>query len=154
MNNEVLYTWSFPSKKDRSNKWYIIALSIVIWLVVWWFFTKQYWMSFVILMIAGLYYFIENNSDDEVFVEITSLWIKIWNSFYDFSSIESYFFIYNGENAEIIRLNLNKKWIRILDLIVNNNITIDLKNILPDYLKEWEKQDITLQEKFIRLLKL
>jgi len=154
MDNEGLYTWSFPSKKNRSGTWYIIALSIVIWLVVWWFFTKQYWMSFIILMIAGLYYFIENNSDDEVFVEITSLWIKIWNSFYDFSSIESYFFIYNGENAEIMRLNLNKKWIRVLDLIVNNDITIDLKNILPDYLKEWEKQDLTLQEKFIRLLKL
>lgn len=152
--NDSIYSWNFSSKKERSNMWYIIALSLVIWLVIWWFLTKQYWMSFVILILVGIIYFIENNSDDIISVEIWNLWIKIWPSFYDYSKIDSYNFIYEWEFSKIIRLFLNKKWIKIIDLEVDNKITLDLKNILPSFIKEWEKQELSLTEKFIKLINL
>ena len=134
--------------------WYIIALSIVIWLSIWWFLTKQYWMSFIVLLIAWLSYFIENNSEDEIWVEITNLGMKIWESFYDYSKIDSYTFIYSWENAIFLRLNLNKKWIRNINLIVDNNITWELKPILSGYLEENPKWELSFSEKLIFLLKL
>jgi len=152
--NDIIYSWSFSSKKERSNMWYIIALSLVIWLVIWWFLTRQYWMSFVILILVWIIYFVENNSEDIVNVEIWNLWIKIWPNFYDYSKIDSYNFIYEWEFSKIIRLFLNKKWIKIIDLEVDNKITLDLKNILPSFIKEWEKQELSLTEKFIKLINL
>lgn len=99
-------------------------------------------------------YFIENNSEDIVEVFVWELWIKIWESFYDYSKIDSYYFLYEWSFSKIIRFNLNKKWIRVIDLNVDNNITLDLKNILPKFLKESEKQEFSFSEKIIKLLNL
>jgi hypothetical protein len=154
MAQEIIYNWKFEDKKNRWSMWYIIALSIVIWLSIWWFLTKQYWMSFIVLLIAWLSYFIENNSEDEIIVDVTNLGIKIWESFYDYSKIDSFSFIYNQQNAVYLRLNLNKKWIRNINLIVDNNITWELKPILNEYLEENPKWELSFSEKLIFLLKL
>jgi len=152
--SETIYTWTFSSKKYRWNSWYMIAFSIVVWLVIWWFLTKQYWMSFIVLLISWLILFTENNSDDDLTVKINELWIKAGESFYDFSRIDSYTFIYSWEKAIFLRLNLNKKWLRNIDLIVNNEITSKLNEILPNFLEENPKLELTLSEKIISLLKL
>ena len=150
----MLYSWTFPDDKNRWQMWYIIVLSIIIWLVIWWFITKQYWMSFIILLLSGLIFYIENNSNDIIKIEITELWIKIDDFFYDFSKIDSYTLIYEWENAVICRLDLNKKWIKSLDLKIDNTIALELKKILPQYIKENEKQDFSFVDKMIRMLKL
>lgn len=152
--SNIIYNWKFEDNKNRGSLWYIIALSIVIWLSIWWFLTKQYWMSFIVLLIAWVTYFIENNSDDEIEVSINELWIKIWQSFYDFSKIDSYSFIYNWDNAIYLRLDLNKKWLRTLDLDINNSIALELKWVLGNYLTENPKWELKFSEKIISLLKL
>jgi hypothetical protein len=154
METETLYTWKFSDKRERWTLWYIIALSIVVWLSIWWFMTKQYWMSFIVLLIAWLVYFVENNSEEEIKVEITSLGIKIWMSFYDYSKIDSYSFIYNNENAILLRLNLNKRWLKKVDLTVDNNSTHDIKNVLLNFLEENPKWELSFSEKIISKLKL
>lgn len=150
----MLYSWKFPDIKERGQLWYIIILSIVIWLVIWWFFTKQYWMSFIVLLLTWIIFYIENNSDDNVTVDISELWIKIWLSFYDYSKIDSYTLIYEWENAVILRLILNKRWIKVLDLKIDNSVAIELKLILPEFIKENEKEDFSFTDKIIRMLKL
>ncbi|MDD3645774.1 MAG: hypothetical protein PHH06_00035 [Candidatus Gracilibacteria bacterium] len=152
--SQTIYSWSFSSKKSRGNTWYIITLSIVIGLVIWGFLTKQYGMSFIILLLSGLIYFVENNTSDLVEVSINELGIKIGDSFYDFSVIDSFTLLYEGENAILVRLNLNKKGLRHLDLNIDNNIALDLKNILTNYIVENGKENLGFVDKVIRLLKL
>lgn len=154
MSNNIIYTWEFEDKKNRWTMWYTITLSIVIWLVIWWFLTKQYWMSFIILLITWLSYFIDNNSPDIIKVEITELGIKIWNLFYDYSKINSFAFIYSWENAIFLRLHLNKKWLRYVDLNIDNNIVVDLKWNLNNYIEENSKWELNFSEKIIKFLKL
>lgn len=152
--DEIIYSWKFEWKKQRWATWYIVVLSIIIWLVIWGFLTKQYWMSFIILFISWLAFYLENNSEDQVKVSITELGIKIWDGFYDYSKIDSYSFIYSSEKALFLRLNLNKRWLRNIDLIVDNNTVIELKNILPSFLEENPDEELTLTEKIISLLKI
>jgi hypothetical protein len=154
MENEILYSWKFNDKKERSQLWYIITLSIVIWLVIWWFLTKQYWMSFLIMLITWVTYFIENNSEDEVNVNITNLWIKISNTFYDFSKINSFTLIYDWENAVYLRLIINKKWLKVFNIYIDNTIANNLKEILPNFIEENPKWDLSFIEKLINKLKL
>jgi hypothetical protein len=150
----MIYSWEFPDVKERWQLWYIIVLSIIIWLVIWWFITKQYWMSFIILLLSWLVFYIENNSEDEIFVEISDLGVKVWLSFYDYSKIDSYTFIYEWENAILLRLILQKKWIRIIDLKIDNTVALELKEILPEFIKENKKEDFSFSDKMIRILKL
>lgn len=151
---EYIYSWEFDDTKNRSALWYIIALSVVIWLVIWWILTKQYGMSFIILLIAWIFYFVENNAQDIISVKISNLWVSIENNFYDFTSIESYWLVYNKETPELARFYLKKKWIRYIDVKVNQIIANDLKNVLNNYITELPKIELTFTEKIIKLLNL
>ena len=118
--SNIVYSWTFDDTKNRSSLWYTIVLSIVIGLVIWWFLTSQYGLSFILLLMTGLVYFLENNSADEVRVDITDLWIQIGESFYDYSKISAVSYIYEAEKAVLLRLHMNKKWIRSIDLPIQN----------------------------------
>ena len=111
-------------------------------------------MSFVILIVAGLTYFLENNSDDEIFVELSDLWLKVWNAFYDYWSMDSYTFMYTWEIANLIRFNMNRRGIRNIDLKVNNSIVSELKTVLPNFVEENPKEELNFMDKMIKLLKL
>jgi hypothetical protein len=152
--SEKIYSWKFNDTKNRWKMWYIIAISIVIWATIWWFLTKQYWLSFIILLIAGLYYFVENNSVDNVEVTITNEWIKIDWVYYDYSSIDSYWFIYKSEEPIWLRLFLNKKWIRFIDLKIKRQNISEIRLNLNNYLEESEKIELNFSEKMINILKL
>lgn len=161
--DKTYYTWTFNDNKNRSSLWYIIALSIVIWLSIWWFLSKQYWMSLTILLLAWLVYFVENNSEDEIKINITDLWIKLlsvenpneaWITLYDYNNINWYSYVYENENAIYLRLNIYKKWIKTLDLKIDNSIVNELNSILPNFMEEHPRQKLNISEKIIHLLKL
>ncbi|MCD5375034.1 hypothetical protein LR010_01115 [Candidatus Gracilibacteria bacterium] len=152
--SNILYNWNYEDNKSRSPLWYIIALSIAIGLIIWGFLTRQYGMSIVVMLVVGFFYFLENNSEDRVAVEVTDLGIKVQGNFYDYSRIGGYSIVYSGENALHLRLLMKKRGISVLNLNVNNVIASDLRSILPNYIEENEKQEITLGERIIHLLKL
>jgi len=151
---ENIYSWNFDDSKNRSGSWYIIFLSIMIWLVLWGLFTKQYGMSFVIILLSGLMYFMDNNSEDTIYVEVSELWIKVADNFYDFSRLENYWIIYNWEQAQYLRLKMTKSAINQLDLGINNQIASDLRQFLPNYVQETDNAEMTMLEKTIKILKL
>lgn len=153
-DNNILYTWNYEDAKDRSPLWYVIALSVAIWLIIWWFLTRQYGMSIVIMLVWGFFYFLENNAEDDISVAITQLWIKVQDNFYDYSKIWSFSFVYSGENAIFLRLAIKKRGISILNIKVDNTIAKDIRPILWNYVEENEKQEISLSEKIMHLLKL
>lgn len=152
--SEYIYTWEFDDSKDRWTLWYVIALSVVIWLSIWWFFTKQYWMSFIILLIAWLVYFVENNSEDNVEVKINNLGIMISETFYNFSSIESYAIVYKSEEPVFLRLFLNKKWLKSIDVKIDNDKIDNVRNALNNNINEVPKIELTFTEKVTQMLKL
>jgi hypothetical protein len=153
--SEVLYSWKFSSKKDRSPTWYIIALSAVIGIVIWGFITRQYWLSLVLLLAAGIVFYVENNSEDEVSVNITESGIQLAESFYDFSKINQYIFMTNWNQTTLVRFFVNKwRWNRFLDIDVSSQIAQDLKTILPNFLPEWQTQELSTIEKIIHLFNL
>lgn len=150
----ILYSWEFEDKKDRWPYWYIIALSIIIWIAIWGFMTGQYGMSFVVLFISGIFYFIENNSEDIVNVILTDVWVQIWKNFYEYTKIANYSYIYEGDKPILLRLVINKVSLKNMDLNIDNEIIQNLKNILPNYMEEDTKWELSVMEKLIHKLKL
>lgn len=151
---EKIYSWNFSWDKWRWPMWYVIAISIVIWIVIWWFLTKQYILSLLIILISWISFFVENNSEENINVEINQLWIRVNNNFYDFPKIDSFSIVYDWWNATILRLALVKKWLKFIDLNIDNNIAVELKWILPNYIKENDKYEISFIDRLVKLLKL
>ncbi len=154
MSQNTLYNWSYEDTKSRSAIWYTIAIAVAIGLIIWGFLTRQYGMSIVIMLAGGFFYFLENNSEDHVAVDITDLWIKVQGNFYDYARISGYSLVYQGDQAVYLRLLIKKRGIGILNLSIDNSIASNIRSILPNYIEENEKQEVTLSEKIIHLLKL
>lgn len=152
--NEYIYSWSFNSSKKRWNLWYIIALSIIIWLIIWSFLTKQYVLWFLILLMSWVYYFMENNSKDEVNIYIYELWIKIDNNFYEFTKINSFTIIYTDEFADVLRFYVDNKLINKIDLKIDNNILNDTYSFLSERINEDKTWWYTFVDKIVNFLKL
>lgn len=151
---DYIYAWKFDTTKNRWNLWYIIAFSILAWVVIWAFITTQYMLWFLAILMSWVYFFVENNSPENLEVYLTELWIKVDNSFYEYSSILYYTVIYSWENANILRLYLDKKITNILDLKIDNNIIIELNPILNNYIKENKNWWYSLIDKIVIFLKL
>jgi len=49
---------------------------------------------------------------------------------------------------------MKKRGISVLNLNIDNSIASEIRTILPNYIEENEKQEITLSERIIHLLKL
>jgi len=152
--SNTLYSWKYNDTKNRSPLWYMIALSIAIWLIIWWFFTRQYGMSIVIMLVVWFFYFLENNTEDDVEVIITELGVRIQTSFYDFSRIASFSTIFDGEEAVFLRLITKNRGIRILNLRIDNNVLSELRPILVQFIEENPKQELSFVEKLSHTLKL
>ncbi len=152
--NENIYNWSFDSSKNRWSLWYIIALSVLIWLVIWSFLTKQYILWFLVILMSWVYFFIENNSNEEIKVSINELWIKVDNNFYDFAKINYFTVIYEDDFAKVLRIYLDNKITNKLDLKIDNNIIIDIYPILKEKIQENTYWWYTIIDKIVNLLKL
>lgn len=152
--SQILYSWSFSTKKDRSSMWYIIAFACVIWLAIWGFLSGQYGLSFIVILVAWVAFFVENNSSDDIDIQITDIGVKVWESFYDYSKVLSFSFLYEGDQARVLRLKINKKTLATLDLDVENSMVNTLKSILANYVKEDEKWEFSFTDKLIRVTKL
>lgn len=96
----------------------------------------------------------ENNSEERIKVDITDLGIRVQNIFYDYSRIHSYSLVYSGDQAVYLRLILKKRGIGFINLRIDNSIAGDIRSILPDYIEENPKQEISFIEKITHLLKL
>lgn len=150
----VIYNWKFSEDKNRWKLWYIIWIALVIWIWFWWIITKQYWLTVALFLWTWVMIFIENNSSWEVNVSLNSVWIQIENKFYDYWKIESFSIIYNKSDAIFCKLLLNQKWLKTINLKVDNKIAQDLKNILPNFIKEDNDLELSFLEKIIILFKL
>lgn len=150
----IIYSWNFSEQKNRWPVWYLIAVSVVIWVVFWGILTWQYGLSIVIFLAAWVLFFVENNSSGDVLVQINSLWIQIWETFYEHTKIQNFSIIYNKSNPIFCRLVLNKRWLKIINLKIDNKIAEDLKQILPNFVNEDTNVELSLVEKIVILFKL
>jgi len=154
METPSIYNWQYEDTKNRSPIWYVIALSVAVWLILWGFLTRQYGMSLVIMLVSGFFFFLENNSDENVRVDVSELGIKVQDHFYDYAKIWAFSIVYDGSNAIYLKLFLKKNRVWMVNLRIDNTIAADMRSILPNFIEEKEKQEITLSEKIIHLLKL
>jgi hypothetical protein len=151
---DTIYTWSFSDNKDRWKLWYIIAISLILWLAIWGIFTKLYSLSLIIIFISWVYFFIENNSSDVVNISITELGIKINDSFYNYSKIKTFLFVNSWEEMIYLRLFIDDLRVNKIDLRIDNEIWKNLKEILPNFLAESETKSLDIFDKLIIFLKL
>lgn len=150
-----MFSWQFSTKKEKSSSWYTIALIVSIALIIWWYMTGLYIMSIVIIILVWVYFLVENNSPDELGIEINDNWILVWEIFYDYPKLESFWIIYNKNIPLFLRIRLKTRWFKLLDIPLDENIKIsELRTFLLNYIEEDEKSEISSLERLMYYMKL
>ena len=152
---DILYRWDFSTNKQKWSIWYISALAVIIGFVIWWFLSRQYGLSFILLLVCGIYIFNLNNSPERVEVVCTKQGIQVENTFYEYTRIRSFSFLSVWKEILFLRLSLVKGWAyRNIDIDINEKISEDLKQILPQFIEQDDTQELSFTERLIHMFKL
>ncbi len=103
-----MYHWQFSSGHDRPPSWYIAALVVVIFFVVYGVVTGAYLMSVAAFLFAGVYIMIENNSTPLSDVHVTEQGVQVESTFYPYADMLHFSLVYEEGIPRLLRLGMKK----------------------------------------------
>lgn len=142
-----MISWQFASVKSRTPHWYVIALIIVLFLVVYGIFEGMYLMSIVAFLFAGVYILMENNATPTTTVEITDRYISMGNVRYEMNTIEKFTLLKNEDVYVMLRLFVKKSLTPTVDIPLTEEVDAYalkdfLEILLPfDAEADWKQSD-------------
>ena len=142
-----MYNWQFASTKSRPAHWYVVALIVVLFLVIYGIFEGLYIMSVVAFLFAGVYILMENNATPTTQVEVTDRAIVISGTRYEMTDIEKFALLKNGDDYVMLRIFLKKSFSAMIDIPLTEEVdAYGLKDFLElslpfDTTADWNKTD-------------
>lgn len=150
-----MFYWEFKTKKEKWASWYTTAIIVALAFILWWAVTWMYAMSVVVFIMAWVYMLNENNSPDVMQIEINENWIAVWEVFYDYAKIEAFSIIYSKKTPIFLRLRLNARWFRFMDIPLEwVDWVSDVRTFLLWYVSEDSKWELWTIDKLVNYLKL
>jgi hypothetical protein len=142
-----MFHWQFSSAQNRPKEWYIIALIIVLFFVVYGIIAQMYLMSIVVFLFAWVYIMMENNATPTTEVSINDHVIQVAGTTYNLDMIDRFTLLSNEWEYVMLRLFL-KKWISVLiDIPLTSEVdSVWLKAFLSEFITydtdaSWTKSD-------------
>ncbi len=150
-----MFFWSFSSKKERTPKWYIFALIVILFLIIYGIIEGLYLMSIASFLFAGVYILMENNSNPVIEVKIDDHAIRANTSVFEFSQIQK-FAILSHENVPImLRIFLKKSFSPVVDIPFTTEVdAYEVKDFLAQYLELDDTAEFTKSDHLINIMRL
>lgn len=150
-----MYHWQFASRNERPQSWYIVALVVVVFLVIYGIVQWLYMMSVVAFLFAWVYIMKENNAAPLTDVNVTENGIQVQDTFYEYSQIASFAILYDQEIAKMLRFSV-KKWITsLIDIPITQDVNpAELRNILLKNISENPDAEFTKSDRMIQAMRL
>lgn len=150
-----MIAWQFSRKKDRSARWYIIGIIVILSLVVYGIITQMFIMSVVVVLFAGTVLLIDNNSSDIVAVEINQNDISIDETNYSFKEFSSFAIVEVQGSPLLLRLYPKKKFGTVIEIPLSPEVEIEsIRTILAASLVENTDAEFTTTDALAHLTKI
>ncbi len=150
-----MYSWSFSSKKERTPKWYIIALIVVLFLIIYGIIEGLYLMSIASFLFAGVYILMENNANPLTQVEIHEHAIRVNESTFSYDNIQKFSILSHEGTPILLRLYLKKAFSPLIDIPFTTDVPVyELKEFLLQYLEYDDTATFTKSDHLINIMKL
>lgn len=150
-----MFFWSFSSKKERTPKWYIFALIVVLFLIIYGITEGMYLMSIASFLFAGVYVLLENNSNPIIEVKIDDHAIRVNTDVFEFSQIQK-FAILSHENVPVLlRIFLKKSFSPVVDIPFTTEVdAYAIKDFLTQYIEIDDTAELSKSDHLINIMKL
>ncbi len=85
-----IYSWAFETRFHRGKKWYMIAITLILTLIVMSFILGAYALGIVGILFVGVYLLYEINTPDMTHVDINISGVSINNQLYNYINIQEF----------------------------------------------------------------
>ncbi len=158
IEEEVFASWEVPeyNSHNRSFRWYTIAISISLILLLISFFTQNFLLPVIIIIVAFIFIMQHGQEPERVIINLGHEGIDIGQKFYDYDEFKHFALVYKPKlNDKNLYFEFNNAFKTRISIPLENMNPIELRNHLLQFLDEdLERTDIPLSESLSKMLKL
>ena len=132
------FSWAFENKLERGKKWYAIAATIVITVVIVSFLLSAYLLGIVVILFTGVYLLYEVNSHPITHVIVSKEGISLEGDMFPYSQIESFAIIRVNNEPLLLRIRTLSRTMGTIDIFLDPNMDLAA---LRDFLLSMSKED-------------
>ncbi len=132
------FSWAFENRLERGKKWYAIAATIVITVVIVSFLLSAYLLGIVVILFTGVYLLYEVNSHPVTHVTVSREGINLEGDMFPYSQIQSFAIIRVNNEPLLLRIRTFSRTMWTIDIFLDT--TMDLE-ALREFLLTMSTED-------------
>jgi len=149
------YSWAFETWFHRGKKWYMIAITLMLTLIIMSFLLWAYPLGILGILFVGVYLLYETNTPDMTQVDLTKNGVLINQELYSYGKIREFGIIRITEWPIILRIVVKNHMINNLDMFIDPKIDIDdMRLFLWSYIPENPQIRLSVIERLLLSLRL
>lgn len=149
------FSWTFASRFEKTQHWYIIATTVIVTAVIVSFLVGEFLLGIVLIIFAGVYLLYDINSHPDVRINIGANGLSINEDIYDYTRMQSFGVIRVDKKPMILRFRTNMKTVGNIDIFIDPAIDLSaLRLYLQTYIPEDAESDIGALERLLLGLRL
>lgn len=153
VTGQVLHTWEVAeyAQHERPTRWYVIMLTIGLFLVGYGLFTNNFLFALIIVLFAIIIFLQSHQKPHNVPFSITDLGVIVNNRFYAYSEFSDFYIIYNPPEVKTLFLEPESTFRPRLRVSLEDQDPNEIKFTLRQFLSEnVSKEDEPLSDKVAR----
>lgn len=158
VTGEVLETWNVTeyNQHERPTRWYVIMLTLGVFLVGYAMFTSNFLFALVIVLFAIIVFLQSHQAPHTIPFSITDLGIVLNNRFYPYSELSDFYIIYNPPEVKTIFFEPHTIFRpRLRVEMTEDQDPTEIKFVLRQFLEEnFSKEEEPLSDKIAREWKI
>lgn len=155
-HEEILFSWIAPEyyQYHKSARWYAIAGIITLITILASLITGNWTLILAVITFASVYLYIHHyDPPKEIAVIITDMGVHVGDMYFPFSSIETFWIIYEGQ-IKTLNLRVHKRFYSDVIIQMNSQKPAPVREYLVGQVPEWEGKSENLSDIVTRLLRL
>lgn len=147
--SQTLFNWQAKEyhKKEKTKRWYLIALLLLTGIVLYALFTNSPVMAITFILIGVVGYLLSEKDPHPINFTITEEGIRAGNEWYLYENMHSFWIFYEPGEKQYISLHTQAELLPYIKIPLGDRDPVEIRKTLLKYLPE-EKH----KERFIDIL--
>lgn len=154
--NRVLLSWEAPEyiKRPKGKLWFMIAGSLVVFLVLYAIWTNSWTMAVAFIVLAGVYSITHHKEPGRIQVQVDGFGLTVANRRIPYNQIKTFWIVSKPPIVNVLKLLLTEKFMGEMSIQLDGQDPGELRTLLIRHIPEYEGRGESFVDFIIRSFKL
>jgi hypothetical protein len=154
--DKPIITWKAPSfvQYSRTTSWYITVFSVLFLLILAGLLIGSATFAVVLIVFAMVYTFVSKGDNREYTILISDVGIKFDQRIIPYTGIKTFWMEYDPPYFQTLHLVLKGDFTEDISINFHGHNPSEIRQILTNFLPEWEERKLSITEQIIRFFGL